>query len=46
MKFLIMENDSRDRYVQVKDGENNDSGEQSPIPVSQERQEWGERSFG
>ena len=32
-----MENDSGDRSTQVQDGENNDSGEQSPIPVSQER---------
>ena len=32
-----MENDSGDRSIQVQDGENNDSGEQSPIPFSQER---------
>ena len=32
-----MENDPGDRSTQVQDGENNDSGEQSPIPVSQER---------
>ena len=37
LKILIMENDSWDRSIQVQDGENNDSGEQSPIPVSQER---------
>ena len=33
-----MSNVSRDRFNQVQDGENNDTGEQSPIPVSQERQ--------
>ena len=32
-----MDNDSGDRSSQVQDGENNDSGEQSPIHVSQER---------
>ena len=32
-----MENDSGNRFIQVQDGENNDSGEKSPIPVSQER---------
>ena len=32
-----MENDSGDRSNQVQDGENSGSGEQSPIPVSQER---------
>ena len=32
-----MENDSGDRSIQVQDGENNDSREKSPIPVSQER---------
>ena len=36
-KILIMENDSGDRSFQVQDGENNDSREQSPIPVSQEK---------
>ena len=36
-KNLIMEIDSGDRSIQAQDGENNDSGEQSPIPVSQER---------
>ena len=28
-----MINDSGDRSNQVQDGENNDSGEQSPIPI-------------
>ena len=32
-----MGNDSGDRSNQIQDSENNDSGEQSPIPVSQER---------
>ena len=32
-----MDNDSGNRFIPVQDGENNDSGEQSPIPVSQER---------
>ena len=32
-----MENDSGDRSIQVQDGENNDSGKQSHIPVSRER---------
>ena len=32
-----MDNDSGDRSIQEQDGENNDSGEQSPIPVSNER---------
>ena len=32
-----MDNDSGDRSVQVQDGENNDSGELSPAPVSQEK---------
>ena len=32
-----MDNDSRDRSIPVQDGENNDIGEQSPTPVSQER---------
>ena len=32
-----MDNDSGDRSIPVQDGENNDSGEQSPNPVSQER---------
>ena len=32
-----MDNDSGDRSSQVQDGENNDSGEQSPFHVSQER---------
>ena len=30
-----MDNDSGDRSIPVQDGENNDSGEQNPIPVSQ-----------
>ena len=30
-----MDNESGDRSNQVRDGENNDSGEQIPIPVSQ-----------
>ena len=32
-----MGNDSGDRSNQIQDSEYNDSGEQSPIPVSQER---------
>ena len=32
-----MGNDSGDRSNQIQDSENNDSGEQSPIPVSQEK---------
>ena len=32
-----MDNDSGDRSIPVQAGENNDSGEQSPTPVSQER---------
>ena len=32
-----MDNDSGDRSIPVQAGENNDSGEQSPNPVSQER---------
>ena len=32
-----MDNDSGDRSISVQNGENNDSGEQSPTPVSQER---------
>ena len=36
-KNLMMENDSGERSIQVQDAENNDSGEQSPTPVSQER---------
>ena len=32
-----MDNDSGNRSIPVQDDENNDSGEQSPIPVSQER---------
>ena len=32
-----MGNDSGDRSNQIQDSENNDSGEQSPIPVSHER---------
>ena len=32
-----MDNDSGDRSNPLQDGESNDSGEQSPTPVSQER---------
>ena len=32
-----MDNDSEDRSIPVQAGENNDSGEQSPTAVSQER---------
>ena len=32
-----MGNDSGDRSIQKQDGENNDSVEESPVPVSQER---------
>ena len=32
-----MDNDSGDRSIPVQDVENNDSGEQSPTPVSKER---------
>ena len=32
-----MDNNSGDRSIPVQDGENNDSGEQSPISISQER---------
>ena len=35
--MLIINNDSGDRSIPAQDGENNDSGEQSPTPVSQER---------
>ena len=36
-KNFNQDKDSEDRSIQVKDGENNDSGKQSPILVSQER---------
>ena len=32
-----MDNDSGDRSIPVQDGENNDSREKSPTPVSQQR---------
>ena len=32
-----MDNDSGYRSISIQNGENNDSGEQSPTPVSQER---------
>ena len=37
LKILIIDNDSGDRSNQAQDGENNDSGEQSPVLVSLER---------
>ena len=40
-----MDNDSADRSNQVQDGENNDSGEQTPIPVSQERRRNEEKDY-
>ena len=35
--ILIMDNDSGDRSIPVQEGENNDSGEQSSTPLSQEK---------
>ena len=34
-----MDNDSGDRFNQVQDGENNDSGEQNPIILERHRNE-------
>ena len=42
-KNFNQDKDSEDRSIQVKDGENNDSGKQSPILVSQERHRNGEK---